>query len=65
MKLVILPVLILGMLDNFNNTVNALTSAECSLTGKKCLCIAFPGAGGTICTPAQNVGYKLGLTDKE
>lgn len=61
----ILPVLVLGVLYSFNTAISALTAEECSLLEKNCLCIAFPGARGTICTPIQNVGDNLRIKDKQ
>jgi hypothetical protein len=59
MKFIILPVLFFTMISSFAETGQALTPEECSQTGQQCLCTAFPGAGGPICTPFQNVAHGL------
>lgn len=65
MKFIILPTLFFAMITFLANGGQALTPQECSQTGQQCLCTAFPGAGGPICTPLKNVAYKEGYGLKE
>lgn len=65
MKFIILPILFFVMIISFAETGHALTPKECSQAGQQCLCTAFPGAGGPICTPLQNVANKVGYGLKE
>ncbi|MBX9787175.1 MAG: hypothetical protein K2Y08_07545 [Alphaproteobacteria bacterium] len=58
MKFIILPILFFAVITSFAKVGQALTPQECSQTGQQCLCTAFPGAGGPICTPLKNIAYK-------
>ncbi|MBL8677271.1 MAG: hypothetical protein JNJ47_07660 [Alphaproteobacteria bacterium] len=64
MKFITLPILFFITLI-FSKGGQALTPEECSQTGQQCLCTAFPGAGGPICTSLQNIAYKEGYGLKE
>lgn len=65
MKFIILPILFFVVIVSFSEKGQALTPEECSQTGQQCLCTAFPGAGGPICTPLQKVANKVGYGVKE
>lgn len=64
MKTIILLLLVLGTFEMYSTAVSALTAEECSCSGKKCFCMAFPGAG-TVCAPMKDIEYKLGLAEEE
>lgn len=65
MKFIILQILFFAVIASFAESGQALTPEECSQTGQQCLCTAFPGAGGPICTPLKNIAYKESYELKE
>ena len=65
MKFIILPILFFIVIASFAEAGQALTPEECSRTGQQCLCTAFPGAGGPICTPLRNMVNKVSYGVKE